>query len=389
MFIESAKTNKYHDILEVPRGIAYGGGIMNVIAEYLWLDGKKPLADIRGKTKIFTVADGMSIDRLALPLALPGASTLSSRNVPVWGFDGSSTEQATGGRSDCVLRPVRIYADPFRSKIRPHDLSVIVLNEVFLAPGEEPHVSNTRAALRRLEEKYHGERFWFGIEQEYTFMRLDGEPLGFPKGGRPRDDQGKYYCGAGADRIFGREIVEEHMYACLDAGILIAGINAEVMPGQWEYQVGNGTDASDPLRVADDLVVARYLMDRICETHGVIATLDPKPVDGWNGAGAHTNVSTVSMRESDAEFQGILKKLEAAHDKHIAVYGEGIERRLTGKYETCDVKTFKYGVSDRGASIRIPWQVAAEGRGYIEDRRPCANIDPYVVFAKIMETMMG
>jgi len=358
---------------------------MKVIAEYIWLDGinekkGKLTSESRSKTKVFDVDDGehgVYVDNL---------------RAPIWGFDGSSTEQAEGHASDCVLKPVRVYKDPLRSL--PGSLCVLVLNEVYIAPGQQPHPSNTRAELESFTKKYEDEKFWFGLEQEYTFMRVDENdpsriigPLGFPKDGFPVE-QGKYYCGAGADKILGRSIVEEHLKACLEANVLIAGINVEVMPGQWEYQIGNGTSASDPLRVADDLVVARYLMDRIAEKYGVVASLEPKPHAEWNGAGAHTNFSTASMRESMANVEEVMKKFERHHKEHIAVYGPGIEKRLTGLHETSSCEKFSYGVSDRGASVRIPWQAAVEGKGYLEDRRPCANMDPYVVEARIIKTLM-
>jgi len=373
-----------------------------VIAEYIWLDGKNLTEDkegnlivdqnknqeVRSKTKIIdynpqSFRSEMSAQERQL------YTTLFAENLPPWGFDGSSTNQAKGHKSDCVLNPVRVYIDPIRTKERPDYLSILVLNEVFNPPGEEPHVSNMRARLRELSEKYKAEEFRFGLEQEYTFVRADNSwPLGFPDKGFP-EPQGKYYCGVGADRVTGRKIVEDHLFACLDAGLLIAGINAEVMPGQWEYQNGNGSEFSNPLKVADDLIISRYLMQLIGEKYGVIASLDPKPQTGdWNGAGAHTNFSTKTMRESDKEFAEIIGKLRLHHNEHIALYGEGIENRLTGNHETCPHTEFRAGISDRGASIRIPWQVAVDGKGYMEDRRPCANMNPYVVLAKIMETMM-
>ncbi len=342
---------------------------MNICAEYLWLDGKKPTAGIRSKTKILDVEDGTSFGAFVM------------KGAPVWGFDGSSTEQAEGHKSDCVLNPVRIYRDPIRSengRTFPH---LLVLNEVNL-PNGQAHQTNSRAALQSSVEKYAAEEFWFGIEQEYTLFQ-NGRPLGFPENGFP-EPQGKYYCGVGADRAFGRGLVESHLKACLDAGILIAGINGEVMPGQWEYQIGTG----DPLRVADDLVVARWLLSRLGEEDGITVSLEPKPQAGdWNGAGAHTNFSTKAMRESTAVFDEIIEKMEACHADHIPLYGAGIETRLTGKHETCSYQQFRSGVSDRGASIRIPWQVARDEKGYLEDRRPCANIDPYVVLERIIRTV--
>lgn len=356
---------------------------MKVVAEYIWLDGinekkGKLTSEARSKTKVFDVGDVDHMDLL---------------HASTWGFDGSSTEQAEGHDSDCVLKPVRVYKDPLRD-IPGYDC-FLILNEVYLPPGQQPHPSNTRAQLEIFAKKYEEEKFWFGLEQEYTFMRVGGNdpsritlPLGFPKEGGFPVEQGKYYCGAGADKIFGRKIVEEHLKACLEAKVLIAGINAEVMPGQWEYQIGNGTPASDPLRVADDLVVARYLMDRIAEQYGVVASLEPKPHPDWNGAGAHTNFSTRSMRESMKDVEELMDRFSKRHKQHIALYGPGIEKRLTEHHETSSCDSFSYGVSNRGASVRIPWQVAVEGKGYLEDRRPCANMDPYTVEAKIIETVM-
>jgi len=328
-------------------------------AEYIWVDGSEPTKTLRSKTRV--VAD--------------------EAQPPEWNFDGSSTNQAEGHSSDCVLRPVFSCLDPIHGG--NHRL---VLCEVFESSGK-PHRTNSRAALRETVERYGKEHDpWFGIEQEYT-MFSKGRPLGWPEGGYPAP-QGPFYCGVGADEAFGRPLAESHLDACIAAGLKIYGINAEVMPGQWEFQVGTG----GPLEVADHLQIARWLLFRLGEELGVSATLDPKPVRGdWNGAGAHTNFSTAAMRADkgiDAIYAA-MKKLQARHDVHIASYGHGIEQRLTGRHETCSYKEFRYGVSDRGASVRIPLHVADAGKGYLEDRRPCANVDPYVVTRLLIETVCG
>ena len=325
-------------------------------AEYLWLDGTTPSARLRSKTKV--IADG----------ELP----------PVWGFDGSSTQQASGDNSDVVLNPVLTVPDPIRG-----GNNVIVMTETLLT-DMTPHPTNTRAACAAASDKFASLDTWFGIQQEYTFFQ-GSSPLGWPSNGYPAP-QGDYYCGVGADVIFGRDIVEEHMDACIAAGLHIAGINAEVMPGQWEFQIG---PINTP-QVADELWIARWLLSRIAEDFDVTVSLDAKPVQGdWNGAGAHTNFSTNQMRENYEACVAAAEALGTNAAEHIANYGAGIEQRLTGKHETASYKDFSYGVSDRGASIRIPWQVARDQKGYIEDRRPNANVDPYVSTRLIIETVCG
>ena len=323
-------------------------------AEYVWIDGSKPTPKLRSKGKV----------------------VLTGEEPPIWGFDGSSTNQAPGENSDCVLRPVLVCPDPIRGE--PHKL---VMCEVLL-PDMTPHPSNTRAACEAVAGRFENLDTWFGIEQEYTFFQ-GARPLGFPENGFPAP-QGGYYCGVGFDEVFGRDIVEDHMDACIRAELMIGGINGEVMPGQWEFQIGPiGAPA-----VGDHLWLARWLLYRIGEKYEVSATLDPKPVRGdWNGAGAHANFSTNVMRENYEACIAAAEALSTRHDLHIANYGHRIEERLTGLHETCSFREFRYGVSDRGASVRIPWQVARDGKGYIEDRRPNANCDPYTVTRLIIETV--
>ena len=323
-------------------------------AEYIWIDGNQPTAKLRSKTKI--------VDTGAEP--------------PIWGFDGSSTMQAPGEASDCVLNPVFTCPDPVRG-----GNDILVMCEVLLT-DMSPHPTNTRAACAAAVAKYDHHEPRFGIEQEYTFF--DGiKPLGWPDRGFPAP-QGGYYCGVGYDEVFGREIVEAHLEACLTAGLRVSGINAEVMPAQWEYQIG----PLGPLEVSDQLWVSRWLLYRIAEEFEASATLHPKPVAGdWNGAGAHTNFSTTETRESYDAILTAIGALREKHDLHIVNYGAQIEERLTGLHETCSHKEFRHGVSDRGASVRIPWQVERDGKGYLEDRRPNANMDPYVVTCLIVETV--
>ena len=324
--------------------------------EYIWLDGTQPSAALRSKTK---VVSGNKV-------------ITEASQVPVWGFDGSSTNQAPGDKSDCVLNPVRVYNNPLDRD------NYIAMCEVMNIDGT-PHETNTRAELSDVMKDNTDEPI-FGLEQEYTLFQ-NGRPLGWPTEGDP-PPQGDYYCG----RNIGENVAMEHLDACISAGVSMSGINSEVMLGQWEYQVG----AVDPLKVSDDIWVARWLMEKICASYGLTVSLDPKPIAGdWNGAGCHTNFSTKEMREPGGLFaiSEAIDKMSEKHSEHISVYGNKNDARLTGLHETCPITEFKSGVSDRGASVRIPWQVARDEKGYLEDRRPAANCDPYTVCCRIVKTV--
>lgn len=333
-----------------------------VFAEYIWMDGKKPTAKLRSKTKI--------ID----------APVRSLEDIPLWGFDGSSTEQAEGHFSDCALKPVSYVPDPIRG-----EPNILVMCEVLNADGT-PHPTNTRHVLVATATKYREHEPWFGFEQEYTLYRKDW-PLGWPKDGFPHP-QGRYYCGVGCDEVYGRKLVEAHMRDCLKAGLAISGINAEVMPAQWEFQIGT----LGPLEASDQLWLSRWILYRHGEDFEVYAKLDPKPIAGdWNGAGGHTNFSTKEMR-AEGGLEAVKKaceKLGQFHRQHMQVYGADNDKRLTGKHETCSFREFRFGVSDRGASVRIPMATANAGKGYLEDRRPAANLDPYQISTALIETTCG
>jgi glutamine synthetase len=339
---------------------------------YIWIDGTSPTQTLRSKVKI-----------------VPHSGKLTLADLPQWSFDGSSTYQATGHDSDLILQPVCAVDDPI---LGPGNY--LTLCEV-LNPDETPHPSNKRTALVQAMEKF-GKKDdpWIGFEQEYTLFQGQ-QPLGWPDRGYPAP-QGPFYCGVGADEVFGRDLVEEHAQACLDAGLMLYGTNAEVMPGQWEFQIGYrgaSDESADPVTVSDHLWLARWLLYRIGEEYDISAKLHPKPIKGdWNGAGKHTNFSTRQMRDPATGMDAInqaIKALEARHHEHIAVYGHDLELRLTGKHETAHMNQFLAGIGNRGASVRIPRPVANKGYGYLEDRRPGANANPYEVAAMLVETICG
>ena len=343
------------------------------LAEYIWLDGAVPTRYLRSKAKVVNLGPNPDISEF-----------------PEWSFDGSSTNQANGNDSDCILKPVSFITDPIRG-----EGNFLVMCEVYNPDGETPHESNSRAQLRAILDAGAGKTNpWFGFEQEYTLFK-NRTPLGWPEHGFPAP-QGPYYCGVGADEIFGREVAEAHAELCLQTELMFYGINAEVMPGQWEFQIGFRGDENEPadaLKVCDHTWLARWLLYRVGEEFGISVSLDNKPVKGdWNGAGMHTNFSNDDTRDKAkgrAAIEAGTKALSGKHAEHIKLYGAGLSDRLTGLHETCDIDTFKVGTADRGCSIRIPQPVAQKGYGYFEDRRPGANADPYLVAARICATVSG
>jgi len=250
----------------------------------------------------------------------------------------------------------------------------------------KPIPTNTRYHCAQVMEQAKDLEPWFGVEQEYFLMKTsDNKPIGFPKQGYAAP-QGPYYCGVGAENAFGRDVADAHWRACVYAGIKISGINGEVAPGQWEFQVGPAVGMEE----GDMLWMARYILGRVAEAAGVKVNIEPKPVKGdWNGSGCHTNFSTKAMRENGGFQKAILPamdKLKGKHAEHIAVYGQGNDQRLTGHHETASIKEFSYGVGNRGCSARIGNDTVNDGKGYFEDRRPASNMDPYLVTMMMVST---
>lgn len=347
-----------------------------VVAEYVWIGGK---GELRSKSRVLNIrkeATGLS-------------------DFPDWDYDGSSTEQGTTENSERILKPCALYKDPFR----PGNNFLVLCSTFF--PDGNPFFNNHRYNAEKIfkdcdkVEGFYDEETktidyiyspepWFGLEQEYfIYGSYTKEPLGFNNAVK----QGQYYCSVGGQNAFGRSIVEDHYKKCLEIGLGITGVNAEVAPGQWEFQIfGKGIVA------ADNLVIARYLLERISEDYNAYIVWHPKPIQNsiekWNGSGLHTNFSTKQMRDSyrnnqdTTEIYKAIDKLEAKHNEHMAVYGEDNEQRLTGNCETSSFSNFKRSENngDRSASIRIR-------HGYLEDRRPASNADPYLVCSKIYETV--
>ena len=329
--------------------------------EYIWLDGYEPVPNLRGKTQVKEFKKFPELDEL-----------------PMWGFDGSSTRQAEGKNSDCMLKPVAVFPDTTKKN------GVLVMCEVMNPDGVTPHPSNSRAGI--LDDP----GAWFGFEQEY-FLYQDGAPLGFPAGGNFPPPQGEYYTGVGFKNVgdIAREIVDTHLDLCLDAGINHEGINAEVAKGQWEFQIfGKGSK-----RAADEMWIARYLLIRLCEKYGVDVNFHCKPLGkdvDWNGSGMHANFSTEHMRTVGGKeyFEALMGAFDKYKNEHIAVYGPDNHLRLTGLHETQSIDKFNYGIANRGASVRVPHSFVNAGyKGYLEDRRPNSQGDPYQIASRILQTI--
>jgi|UniRef100_A0A6C0IY07 glutamine synthetase len=330
---------------------------MSKTVEYIWLGGE---SELRSKTKVIT-------------------SNVTLENLTNWNYDGSSTKQATGKDSEVVIIPRALFNDPFKEN------GYLVMCDTYKSDVQTPLDNNYRVYAESIFNKDLQAEPWFGLEQEYfMFDPKTNKPLGFTEDGVP-NPQGQYYCSVGAENSFGREIAEEHLEKCIKAGIQVSGMNAEVAPGQWEYQVG----PVEGINAGDHLWVARYILLKVAEKHGIVIDIEPKPVTGdWNGSGCHANFSTKDMREKDGLkiIEEAIDKLAQNHDLHMKLYGTGNELRMTGEHETSSFDKFTHGRANRGASVRIGNETVFNKCGYFEDRRPSSNCDPYLVTASLFQT---
>jgi glutamine synthetase len=348
--------------------------MFNYHLTYIWLDADQIL---RQKVRI-----------------LEQETTLNLNDVPIWNFDGSSTGQATRKNSEVLLVPCRLYRLPETNKT--YDL-FYVLSECCVAtenginvPHPTNHRYNAQTIFNKIKDSDTFENYfkpWFGIEQE--FFIIDPK-TNLPVDYNPSEKQGKYYCASDSNL---NDMVDMMMLCSREIGINVVGYNTEVAPGQAELQLlGQG------LKACDDLIIMRYIIIQIAKKYGYQISFHPKVLKGdWNGSGAHVNYSTLQMRDpthgntngltdSYAHIMYAISKFDENHQKHIAVYGEDNELRLTGKHETSDINTFTYGIANRGCSIRIPNMTHHQRYGYIEDRRPSSNFNPYLVLPLIFET---
>lgn len=353
-----------------------------ILLEYIWIDAND---NPRFKTKIIS------------KLKLPKYDNLIDI-LPEWNFDGSSTGQAEGRDSDVLIKPRSLYPNPFVSYID----SYLVMCDCWNKDGT-PHPTNHRVKLVETYSQCKDQEPIFGIEQEYILFHRIGEDLKYYLKGKLNNNsllpykwirhnrpgmgsQGPYYCSVGGGVSLGREISTIHLEMCLRAGLEICGTNGEVMASQWEYQIG----PLPPVELSDQMWISRYILHRVSEQFDCVVSLEPKPYKGnWNGSGAHTNFSTRVMREPGGidEIKSGCEKLALTHSAHMEVYGKFNEQRMSGNHETSTMDKFTWAVSNRGCSVRIPLNVVNDGCGYLEDRRPGSNADPYLVCEKICSTI--
>lgn len=347
---------------------------MVLFLEYIWLD-----------------REGIPRSKVKTDWHRPPNFLPTAQELPNWNFDASSTGQHGFNSkeldTEVVLKPVRTYMSPLDQSF------VFVLCQLDFEydhqsdklDGEPLKNFNTRAWASRMAKKYQDREAWFGAEQEYTFVDpKTGLPYRWDEYGRA--SQGNFYCSVGYPYCQLSELVREHLRLCAKMNIKICGFNAEVLPSQWEFQIG----PADLLRVADDLVMARYMLFRLSTKYQVKVTFHPKPMSGdWNGSGCHINFSTNRMRQEGEDsmtyIHNAIRNLEKDHPGILTYYGDGNDQRLTGEHETSSMQKFSWGVGTRHTSVRIPNQVASNKNGYLEDRRPASNIDPYLALGKLLQ----
>jgi glutamine synthetase len=335
-----------------------------MIIEYIWLDVNQ---NLRSKTRV--IYKNLSENDNEDPEAI---------NVPIWEFDGSSTGQATTNNSVVLLKPVALYQDPFRGAKD----CILALCETYNTDGE-PHSTNTRCKANEIFTKHKDSGPLFGLEQEFFVMK-DENVLAFSNNKTP-DAQGDYYCSLDSHNI--TEIMNLVLKRAMATKIMVSGFNAEVAPSQWEIQLlGEGISS------ADNLIIVRYILNKTFRQQGYWINYEPKPLTegDWNGSGCHVNFSTTATREANGYtvIKNYISRLEEKHSEHVSQFGNNNNLRLTGTNETSSYENFTSGVGDRTASVRIPVSTEKENRGYLEDRRPASNMDPYLVTSLILETCL-
>lgn len=321
------------------------------ILEYIWIGGKN---EIRSKTKV-------------VHKYLPFDYTY----MPEWNYDGSSTWQAdSNSDTEIILKPCAVYKDVLRKNSGAN--CYIVLCDTYDS-NKNPTSTNHRFKANQLFEKGIHYKPWFGLEQEY-FMEIPYNT--------EDTKEGYHYCGL-SDNIIERIIAEQHMELCIESGINISGINSEVSRNQWEFQVG----PNEGITSADDVIVARYLLERVAEKYNTKINYHPKPFKFINGSGCHINFSTEETRCENGVYKihDLISRLSENHEELINVYGDDNNLRLTGIHETSSYNKFTYGIGTRNTSVRIPNQTIKDGCGYFEDRRPASNIDPYLATSTLFK----
>ena len=339
--------------------------------EYIWLGANN---ELRSKVRVEWVDDNNS-----------GLLRGDLNCFPLWNYDGSSTNQATGDNSEVLIKPVQVYKNPMATS---DCLEYLVLCETY-TPEMNPHPTNTRhGANAILEADFNNYKPMFGIEHEFFILdKNTRRPLGFHGQTSVPPPQGQYYCSVGSENAYGRKFLNECLDLAIKAGVRVTGSNIEVCPGQVEIQVCNYG-----IKAADDSIILKYILDRISENYGYVIEWAAKPVKGdWNGSGCHVNYSTKQMRNDGgwSHIMDAINRLSERHSEHIEVYGSDNHERLTGLHETSSMDTFSYGVADRGCSIRIPRSTERRQCGYIEDRRPSSSADMYIVTSKLHQTCVG
>jgi glutamine synthetase len=316
---------------------------MKIIFEYIWLGGNN---EFRSKIRVIDLQD----------------YNFQLSDLPIWNFDGSSTNQTITEETEIVLKPIKYVLSPFLNN------SYLVLCECY-NNDNTPTFNNYRYEANLLFEQKKESEPWFGLEQEYFILSNSYQ--------NNVTSQGPYYCGIGNGKYsIERDIAHEHLENCIKAGINISGINAEVAHCQWEFQIGpcTGIDASD------QLLLARYILERIAEKYSVKINYLPKPFSKINGSGCHINFSTNDMRNENGleSIKKAIQKLGKYHQEIIQISGESNQKRLTGTHETSSIDVFSYGIGTRHTSVRIPYSTYNDKKGYFEDRRYGANVNPYI-----------
>ena len=289
-------------------------------------------------------------------------------------FNGLNTGQSVDtNNSDIYIRPVQRYNNPLIKRTKELEPSIFVCE--LMLDENKSHSSNERNRSIKVLENYEDVNMSFTLD---FFVTKKNVPVAFLSN-PPPSQQGIFYCGVGGDIAVGQECANDIFQNANRADLNVTQLSGGVAPSQWTIKL----EGTAKVKLLDDLICLRYIIAKSAEKYGVTICFHPQLLkEEWNGSACLIEYSNDKMRtdkECNYIRNTVIKNLDKTHAEYVSKCGEDNNRRLIGTNNTSKNDEFTSAVGKYDCSVRIPKLTNVRGHGSIEDRRPGANMDPYVV----------